>query len=121
MDLSPVLVFAIALIRPSVLVVGAPLFGGTFAPPMVRVGLIVVLGAFMAPVIGLPRAIEPGTFLALVLREALIGFALALSVRLVVAGAELGGYLTGFQMGLSYAALVDPQSGVRNNVLAARC
>ncbi len=119
MDLSPVLVFAIALIRPSVLVVGAPLLGGTFAPPMVRVGLIVVLGAFMAPVIGLPRAIEPGTFLALVLREALIGFALALSVRLVVAGAELGGYLTGFQMGLSYAALVDPQSGVRNNVLAA--
>ncbi len=119
MELSPVLVFAIALVRPSLLVIGTPLFGGTFTPPMVRVGLIVVLGAFMAPVIGLPRTVEAGTFIALMLREALIGFALALSVRLLVAGAELGGYLTGFQMGLSYAALVDPQSGVRNNVLAA--
>lgn len=119
MDLSPVLVFAIALIRPSLLVVGTPIFGGTFAPPTIRIGLVVVLGTFMAPLIGLPRSVEAGMFLTLVLREMLIGFALALSVRLLIAGAELGGYLAGFQMGLSYAALVDPQSGVRNNVLAA--
>ena len=32
MDLSPILVFAIALIRPSLLVLATPLFGGTFAP-----------------------------------------------------------------------------------------
>lgn len=73
----------------------------------------------MAPVIGVPRTIEPGMFLTVVLRELLIGFGLAMAVRLLQAGAELGGYLTGFQMGLSYAALVDPQSGVRNNILAA--
>ncbi|MCC6163550.1 MAG: flagellar biosynthetic protein FliR [Acidobacteria bacterium] len=118
MDLSPILVFALALIRPSVLVVGTPVFGGTFAPPMVRVGLIVILAAFMAPIIGVPRNIEAGALLAVVLREVLIGLALGFAVRLVIAGAELGGYLAGFQMGLSYAALVDPQSGVRNNVLA---
>lgn len=119
MDLTPILVFAIALIRPSVLVVGTPLFGGTFMPPMIRVGLIVVLGAFMAPLIGLPRQLESGLFVTLVVREVLIGAALAMSVRLLIAGAELGGHLSGFQLGLSYAALVDPQSGVRNNVLAA--
>lgn len=119
MDLSPILVFAIALIRPSLLVVGTPLFGGAFAPPVIRIGLVVVLGAFMAPLIGVPRTVESGMFLTLVLREVLIGFALGMSVRLVIAGAELGGHLTGFQMGLSYSALVDPQSGVRNNVLAA--
>jgi len=119
MDLSPILVFAIAVIRPSLLVVGTPLFGGSFAPPVIRIGLIVVLGAFMAPLIGVPARVDSGLFLALVLREVLIGFALGMSVRLVIAGAELGGHLTGFQMGLSYSALVDPQSGVRNNVLAA--
>jgi flagellar biosynthetic protein FliR len=119
MDLSPILVFAIAVIRPSLLVVGTPLFGGSFAPPVIRIGLIVVLGAFMAPLIGVPARVDSGLLLALVLREVLIGFALGMSVRLVIAGAELGGHLTGFQMGLSYSALVDPQSGVRNNVLAA--
>jgi flagellar biosynthetic protein FliR len=119
MELSPVLVFAIALVRPSLLVVGTPLFGGTFTPPMVRVGLVLVLGVFMAPHIGVPTSLEAGMLITVMLREVLIGFALALSVRLLIAGAELGGYLSGFQMGLSYAALIDPQSGVRNNVLAA--
>ncbi len=119
MDLSPILVFAIALIRPSLLVLGTPLFGGTFAPPAPKIGLVLVLAAFMAPVIGVPTTIEAGMLLTVVLREVLIGFGLAMAVRLLQAGAELGGYLTGFQMGLSYAALVDPQSGVRNNVLAA--
>lgn len=119
MDLSPVVVFAILLIRPSLIVLGTPLFGATYAPPAARVGLVVVLAAFLAPTVGAPRSVEAGQFLALLLREGLVGLALALAVRLLVAGAELGGYLTGFQMGLSYAALVDPQSGVRNNVLAA--
>jgi flagellar biosynthetic protein FliR len=119
MDLPPLFVFAVALIRPSLIVLGTPLFGATYAPPAARIGLIVVLGAFMAPSIGMPTTVESEHLLTLVLREALIGLALALSIRVLVAGAELGGYLTGFQMGLSYAALIDPQSGVRNNVLAA--
>ena len=51
-------------------------------------------------------------------REFLIGFALALSIRVLVSAAELGGYLVGFQLGFSYAGIIDPQSGVRNNVLA---
>ena len=42
-----------------------------------------------------------------------------MSIRALVAAAELAGQLVGFQMGLSYAAIVDPQSGVRNNLLAA--
>ena len=119
MELTPVLVFAIALIRPSILVIGTPLFGAAFSPAAVRVGLVVVLALLLAPVVGLPGRVAPGLLLALVLREALIGLALAVSVRLLVAGAELGGHLAGFQVGLAYAALVDPQSGVRNNLLAA--
>ncbi|MBA2355184.1 MAG: flagellar biosynthetic protein FliR [Acidobacteria bacterium] len=119
MDLTPVLIFGIALIRPSVLVVSTPLFGGTYAPAPVKIGLIVVLAVFMAPMIGLPRRVEPGQFVVLVAHEGMIALALSMSVRLLIAGAELGGHLSGFQMGLSYAALVDPQSGVRNNVLAA--
>lgn len=119
MDVSPILMFAIALIRPSLLVLATPMFGGTYAPAQAKIGLVLVLGAFMAPLIAVPPTIEAGLFLTVVLREVLIGFALAMSVRLLQAGAELGGYLTGFQMGLSYAALIDPQSGVRNNVLAA--
>ena len=44
--------------------------------------------------------------------------ALALAIRALVAGAEFAGHLAGYQIGLSYGAIIDPQSGVRNNVLA---
>jgi flagellar biosynthesis protein FliR len=118
-ELSPIFVFGLALVRPSLLVTGTPLFGGAFAPAPIKVGLIVAMTALLAPVIDLPRVMDPGALVVVALREALIGLAIALSIRLLVAGAELGGHLTGFQLGLSYAALVDPQSGVRNNVLAA--
>ena len=57
--------------------------------------------------------------LALVVtREIAIGAALALGVRILIAGAEFAGQLAGFQMGLSYGATVDPQSGVRNPLLS---
>jgi flagellar biosynthesis protein FliR len=118
-ELSPVMVFGLALVRPSLLVTGMPLFGGAFAPVPVKVGLIVAITALLVPVLDLPRELDAGALIVLALREAAIGFAIALSIRMIVAGAELGGHLSGFQLGLSYAALVDPQSGVRNNVLAA--
>src|SRR5439155_14162511 len=55
----------------------------------------------------------------MVAREMAIGLALGMSIRALVAAAELAGQLAGFQMGLSYSAIVDPQSGVRNNLLSA--
>jgi flagellar biosynthetic protein FliR len=36
-----------------------------------------------------------------------------------VATAEVGGFLAGFQIGFSYASIVDPQAGVRNGVISA--
>src|SRR4029078_5695982 len=52
-------------------------------------------------------------------RELLIGLALSLSVRVLIAGAELAGHLSGFQIGFAYSSLVAPQSGARNVVLSA--
>jgi len=53
-----------------------------------------------------------------VLHEIAVGLALALAIRVLVAAAEFAGHLTGYQIGLSLGSLIDPQSGVRNNVLA---
>lgn len=119
MNETPILVFGLLVVRPGMLVMATPLFGSAFAPPPIKIGLIVLTTILLAPAVDVPRVTEMGVLIVVALREAAIGFALALAVRLLIAGAELGGYLSGFQLGLSYAALVDPQSGVRNNVLAA--
>jgi flagellar biosynthetic protein FliR len=47
-----------------------------------------------------------------------IGVVMALALRAVLAGAELGGHLTGSQLMLSYGSVVDPQGGVRSNLVA---
>jgi flagellar biosynthetic protein FliR len=92
--------FGLLLVRPGVLVMTAPVFGGTFVPAPVRIGLGVLLAIVVAPIVPVP---ERG---------------IAVGLRVLIAGAELAGYLAGFQIGLSYAAVVDPQSGVRNNVIS---
>lgn len=109
----------ILLARPGALIAGAPAFGGVFAPAPVRLGLAVVVAILMTPAVP-PLAYQsmPGLGLVLV-REMSIGLLMALALRAVLAGAELGGHLTGSQLTLSYGSVVDPQGGVRNNLVAS--
>ena len=51
--------FGLLLVRPGMLVLAAPAFGGTFAPAPVRIGLTLLLGASLVPVIGVPRRPTP--------------------------------------------------------------
>lgn len=118
-DLTALMRLGLLLVRPGALIVGAPTFGGVFAPAPVKIGLTLLVAIALLPSTNVPPA---GTAIALagvIAREVAIGLALALAIRALVAAAELAGQLVGFQMGLSYSAIVDPQSGVRNELVAA--
>ena len=117
MELTPFVRLGVLMIRPSALVLSAPLFGGSHVPPMVRIGLSVLLALIVAPVVTLPAV---GTGLVLVIaRELVIGVSIGLAIQIVASAAELAGYLAGFQAGFSVAAIIDPQRGVRNNMIAS--
>lgn len=119
MDAAFAFRLGLLLVRPGALVATAPPFGGSYTPVPVKIGLSVILALCMAPTVAVP-ALASGPALAVVAgRELLIGIALGMSVRVLVAGVELAGQLAGFQLGFSYAAAVDPQTGARNNVIAA--
>jgi flagellar biosynthetic protein FliR len=112
--------FGLLLVRPGMLVVSTPVFGGVFVPAPVRIGLIVLLAVTIGPHVPVVSGDAAGlSILGAVGAESIVGLALGMGVRCLIAAAELGGHLAGFQLGLSYAAVVDPQSGVRNNVLAS--
>lgn len=119
MDLSLLLRFGLLLIRTSTLVVTTPVLGGSYAPATLKIGLSVLLTLVLVPVVPVPASLAAASLPLVAAREFLIGFALALSIRVLVSAAELGGYLVGFQLGFSYAGIIDPQSGVRNNIVAA--
>jgi flagellar biosynthesis protein FliR len=118
-DLTPFMGLGLLLVRPGTLILTAPGFGGAYAPPQVKIGLTVLLAFVLLPTTTMPAVGSAVGLAVIVTREMAIGLALGMAIRALVAAAELAGQLAGFQMGLSYSAIVDPQSGVRNNLLSA--
>jgi flagellar biosynthetic protein FliR len=118
MQLADVGGLAILLVRPGMLVIATPFFGAVSAPPILRVGLTVLIALMLAPVIAMPAALPPAVLVAAILREVAIGLSLGLAIRVLVFGAEFAGQFAGYAIGLSAGSLIDPQSGVRNNTLA---
>lgn len=116
--LGTIAAFALLLVRPGMLVIGTPLLGAVQAPARLRAGLIVLLAVLLAPAVRLPVSLTAGELVLVALREIAIGAALMLAIQVLVAGAEFAGHFAGYQIGLSMGSLIDPQSGVRNNILA---
>jgi flagellar biosynthesis protein FliR len=119
MELSALVHLGLLLVRVTTLVVTTPILGGVFAPAPVKIGLSLLLVLVLYPVIPVPVSLAATGVPLVAAHEFLVGFALAMSIRVLLAATELGGYLVGFQLGFAYAGIVDPQSGVRNNVLAS--
>jgi flagellar biosynthesis protein FliR len=118
-DLSAVVRFALLLVRPGMIVMVAPALGGSYAPAHIKIGLTVLLAIVLAPSVAVPTAANDVSLTLLVAREVVIGLSIAIAVRALIAAAELAGHLSGFQIGFSYAATVDPVSGVRNTVITS--
>jgi flagellar biosynthetic protein FliR len=107
------------LVRPGMLILTAPFFGAVFAPPQVRAGIALLLAFTLSGVVPTPPLSTPTALTAMLIREASIGLALGLAVRMLTAVAEFAGELGSYQSGMSAGAMVDPVSGVRNTQFAA--
>ncbi len=118
-DLAVVIRFGLLLVRPGMLVMVAPSLGGTYAPAPVKVATTVLLALVLAPTIAVSPAATDVSLTLIIAREVVIGLSLGLAVRALVGAAELGGHLSGYQIGFSYAATIDPVSGVRNSVITS--
>ena len=119
-DFLPIARFALLLVRPGLIVMVAPGFGGVYAPAQVKLGLIVMLSIGLVPSVGVPDAEAIGQvgLAMMIAREIAIGMALALVTRALILATEFAGHLSGYQIGFSYGATVDPSSGARHNELA---
>jgi flagellar biosynthesis protein FliR len=56
---------------------------------------------------------------AVIAREVAIGLAIGLTLRALITAIEFAGHLSGHQMGLTYAATIDPANGVRNTTVTS--
>jgi flagellar biosynthetic protein FliR len=91
----------------------APILGAMFVPNRVRLLITMVLAFAMLPAAGATPAFSPLSiqgFLA-VAQELVIGVAIGFLLKVAVEAAVLAGQIVSSGSGLSFAMVVDPQSG----------
>ncbi len=120
-SLSKFQTFILILMRVAPLLFLMPILNSRSFPILVKVGLAIMTSLVLLPLVQLDPArlpLDPWQFAIFLATETMIGFILSLAVNLVFAGIQFGGELVGFQMGLSVAQVIDPQSGVDSGVLS---
>jgi flagellar biosynthetic protein FliR len=100
------------LVRILGLVSIAPLFGNASIPARVKIGLGIMLTLVIAPSVPALPAADPMSYagLIIVMQQLVIGLGIGFAMRIVFAGVELAGEITGMTMGLGFATFFDPQS-----------
>ncbi len=99
----------------------APMIGTRSVPARTRIILVLALSAVIVP--HTPPgpagvALFSAAGLVISLQQVLIGAAIGLVIRLVFVIVELAGQIVAQQMGLGFASLVDPQTGLQVPVVS---
>jgi len=100
-------------LRVGALLMAAPVIGTRTVPVRIRLVFAVAVTLVLVPILPVPQAIDPFGVrgVAVGAQQILIGVVLGLSVRMIFMAFEIAGQILGQQMGLSFATMVDPQSG----------
>jgi len=113
--------FVLVLLRVSPILFMMPVLGSRNLPHLLKVGLALTVSLILLPTVRmdislLPR--EPFHFGLFLVSEIMIGFILALAVKVIFAGIQMGGELMGFEMGFYMANVVDPSSEINTPLIS---
>lgn len=106
----------LVVFRISGLMIFGPIFGSSMVPPRIKIGLAVVLGLAVYPLVGIDAAGGPRADLHLNLwtlapvaaMELMIGLIIGFVASLPLAAVQIGGVVMGQQMGLGFARFYNP-------------
>lgn len=100
--------------RIAALVAAAPLLGTQTVPVRIRLGLALVLTLVIAPVLPPVPVVDPlsAEAMRMIIAQIMIGLAMGFALQLVFSAFVVGGQIISMGMGLGFAAMNDPVSGV---------
>jgi len=105
--------FLLVLIRLSGLVAIAPLFSSQIGSPRLKVGMLLILSAFVSSTLpNMPKTL--GTMdvaIPALIGEFVVGLFLGMGFRLALSAVTMAGEIAGLQMGIGAASLIDQNSG----------
>lgn len=102
------------LFRIGALVGAAPLFGTKTVPVRIRIGVALVLTAVIAPVLPAAPPMDPlgAEAIRVIMAQVMIGLAMGFALQMVFSAFVVGGQIISMGMGLGFAQMNDPVSGV---------
>jgi len=111
--------YGLYLLRTSVIVIFAPVFGSLQAMPGFRVGMIGVLSIVLFATSGEPLSEPVGyaEYALMAMREIVLGMALAFIAHAVVLAVRVAGEIIGQEMAFTISSQVDPQTGVNTPLI----
>lgn len=109
--------FWLPFIRVAALLMSMPLLGTALVPKRVKIFLSVGISIILFPLlanseIALPDSISMFQLVLLTVQQMLIGLVIGLSVHVIFQAFIVAGEVSAMQMGLGFASMNDPQSGV---------
>jgi len=113
--------FLLVFVRVTAILMSLPIFSGNNVPNMFKAGLSLAVAFVLYPVIDLAFLPEMDGWIFLTLgvaSEVLLGVGVGLAIRLIMAGIQMAGQVSGYQMGLAIANIMDPATSMQTPVLA---
>lgn len=113
--------FLLVFLRVTAIVMSLPIFSGNNVPNMFKAGLSIAVALALFPVIDLTVLPEMTGWIFLTLgvtSEVLLGLSVGLAIRLIMAGIQMAGQVSGYQMGLAIANIMDPATSMQTPILA---
>jgi flagellar biosynthetic protein FliR len=107
-------------IRVGMLIFLLPFFGARGIPVLWKIGASIILTGVLTPVVSTPDFLpeDPVSVGLCIASEAMLGFSMALGVKILLSAVQLAGQFLGFQMGFNMASVLDPQTGVQSSVIS---
>lgn len=113
--------FVLVLLRLSMVVAFAPVLGSSNVLTEAKVAIALTLAFVVAPTVGYQADLMPMSLLGIFwlgIGEALMGLAMAFMVKMVLETANLAGEYLSFQMSMTMANVMDPQTGAQVPVVS---
>ena len=106
-------VLLLIIVRVTTFFIAAPLFSYRAIPAQAKIMLGIVLAWMMYYTFPSAELAIDGTYILLVLKEAVIGLMLGVMAFIVMSAVQIAGGLVDFQMGFAMANVIDPQTGAQ--------
>ena len=114
-ELVPALpAYLLILTRITAFFVTIPLFSYRSIPATQRIIFGAIIAWMMVYTIEVPELAIDGTFIMLVIREAVIGLFIGIIAYIIMAAIQIAGGFIDFQMGFAMANIIDPQTGAQS-------